>query len=303
MIPRPLRRFWSHLMSAGSAWVADEGNLMSAAVAYYAALSFFPLMLILIAGLGMFLQLTELGQSAEDQVIEAIAEYASPSLAQQVRDVLARVGQKAGVSGPIGVLTLLFTALLLFAHFQYAFDRIWHVEEAEPETYMGMVFELLWYRVRAFLMVIGVGFLILLTFVSGLVLSAFQGYTEEIAWIGTGIYWFGQVALSVLLNSLLFGLIYRVLPRVTVRWSEALCGGLLAGVTWEAGRQILSVFLIGTRYASAYGIVGSMLAVMLWVYYGCAVLFLGAEYVQVLYRERRKGKPPHKDEPSQSASG
>lgn len=296
MIPRFLRRFGSHLVTAANNWNLDEGNLISAGVAYYAALSFFPLLLILIAGLGLFLQATEFGQSAEEQVIQTISEYASPDLGDQVRRALNEVGKQARVSGPVGLATLLLTALVLFAQFQRAFDRIWRVEEAEPQTYLGMLLEILWYRFRAFLMVIGVGFLILATFVSSVALSTLQGYAREIGWIGKAVNWTGQVTVSILLNTVLFALIYRVLPRVTVSWSEAVRGGLLAGVTWEGGRQVLAAFLVGTRYTTAYGIIGSLLAVMLWVYYGCAILFLGAEYVQVLYRERvNAGSPRDRD--------
>ena len=82
-------------------------------------------------------------------------------------------------------------------------------------------------------------------------------------------------------NALLFGLIYKVLPKVTVRWRDALAGGLLVSLVWILGQHLLVTFLIGPSY-TAYGIVGSFIAVMIWVYYVSVILFLGAEFVEAL---------------------
>jgi membrane protein len=88
-----------------------------------------------------------------------------------------------------------------------------------------------------------------------------------------------ESVLSVVLFWIVLSCIYRVLPKAPVRWSDAIAGAWLAAVTWELGRQALAYLLIGDRY-SAFGLIGSFIAVMLWIYYACMVLFLGAEYVQ-----------------------
>ena len=96
----------------------------------------------------------------------------------------------------------------------------------------------------------------------------------EVPWPGPG-----EV---ITLNALVFTLLYRVLPKVTVSWRNALQGGLVAAVIWEVGRQLLAAFVIGQRYTSAYGVIGSLLAIMLWGYYSVAVVFVGAEFIQVI---------------------
>ena len=91
--------------------------------------------------------------------------------------------------------------------------------------------------------------------------------------------------MGIVLNAVVFTLLYRALPRVRIAWKFAIRGGIVAAGIWEIGRQILASVVIGQHYTSAYGIIGSMLAIMLWIYYAAAVVFVGAEYVEVL-RER-----------------
>jgi membrane protein len=92
---------------------------------------------------------------------------------------------------------------------------------------------------------------------------------------------------AVLTNALLFSLVYRWLPKKRVELIDAVRGGLLAACIWELGRTVLGMFLIGMRYTSAYGAIGSFIAILLWCYYGISILFFGAEYVQVLEFKRR----------------
>jgi membrane protein len=95
-----------------------------------------------------------------------------------------------------------------------------------------------------------------------------------------------QFALVITMNALLFGMVYKWLPKKDVGWHEALRGGLLASVIWELGRMVLGVFLIGMKYTVAYGVVGSFIALLLWCYYGMSIVFFGAEYVQVLQQRK-----------------
>jgi membrane protein len=87
---------------------------------------------------------------------------------------------------------------------------------------------------------------------------------------------------SLALNTILFTLLYRFMPKAEVLWREALLGGLLVAIGWELGRHLLSAFLMQTRYLSAYGTIGSLLAILIWIYYSTHLIFLGAEYIQVI---------------------
>jgi membrane protein len=283
-----IRRAGSALKQAFAEWRADDGDLLAASVAYYTALSFFPLMLVLISGLGLFLQFTHSGRDAERQILAFLSEQVSPNLKNQVQVALAQVREKAGVGGPVGLATLLLAAVAIFAHVERALDRIWNVETPENRGLVAAVKNTLVVRIKAFLMLAGTGFLVVATFVAGLVLGGVQKFSQGLLpaapWIWSGV----QFGASVGLNAMAFTLLYKFLPKVHTRWGEAAAGGVLAAVIWEMGRQFLAAFLIGNKYASAYGVVGSFIGVMLWIYYASAVLFLGAEFVQVLGKRRRE---------------
>jgi membrane protein len=270
-------------------WQKDDGSFLAAAVAYYTALSFFPLLLVLISGLGLVMQYTAWGQDAEQQVLATIANYASAQVRDNVATMLDQVQEQAVLGGPLGLLALLFTAATLFAHFEHAFDRIWNVEDPATKGFFGAAKNLIFKRFRAFLMLLGIALLVLAIFIIGIVLSSLKlqkGWLPFSPWV----WWLVEVGVSVTLNSFVFALLYRLLPKVPVRWSEALRGGLLAGVAWEVGRLVLATFVVADKY-SPYGIVGSFIAIMLWIYFASTIIFLGAEYVQVICRDCQQRSP------------
>ena len=281
---RGILRFGRHVAGAWSRFQKDDGFLMAAAVAYSSALAFFPLMLILTSGLGIFLRFTATGQEARAQILNALEGSFSPQMREQVRQLLETVGDKASVGGPIGFLLLLMTAVALFAQFERAFDRIWNLATEPKPGVLRAVRRLLVDRMRAFLLLLAVGTLVLLNFIVGMVLNGVQSYTTQILPGADWAWRLTQIVLSIGLNAAAFALLYRLLPKSDVRWSEAFQGGLFTSVVWEIGRQALAMFVIGGKYTSAYGVIGSFIAVMLWVYYANAVIFLGAEFVQEICR-------------------
>jgi membrane protein len=281
-----LRRILGRLQRTYRGFRKHDGDLLAASVAYYTALSLFPLLLVLVSGIGCFMRYSDLGQNAEQQVLSSISEYTSASLRDDVRQMLDQVQRNAVAGGSLGILTLLGTAMALFVQFERAFGRIWDAQIPETRGLAAVVIDVLFYRSKAFLMLLGLGALIMVTFAAGMILSAVRVYAEGYVHVGERIWWSVQVAIGVLLNCCAFTLIYRVLPRVAVRWSDALQGGVLAAVVWEAGRVVLAALLIGNKYV-AYGLIGSFIALMLWIYYASTVLFLAAEYVRVVADERQ----------------
>jgi membrane protein len=103
-------------------------------------------------------------------------------------------------------------------------------------------------------------------------------------------HWVSSLWINLLLNWFAFTMIYRVVPKVRIRWWDAWRGGFLAAILWELGRQALSAYFAHLNYPSAYGIIGSFIAVMLWAYYAALVILFGAEYVRVISEERQQQK-------------
>lgn len=279
-----MTQLWRDLRQTWQEWQEDDGNVLAAAMAYYTALSFLPLLLLLISAFGVFLQFTQPGQNAQEQILQAIDDYGSPVLRRQVKTALAQVKENAGVGGPVGLITLLLAAISIFAQFEKTFDRLWEVEDPERRGVVAAIRDALYERLRAFVMLLVLGLLLVVVFVAGMTLTAVQEWSGELLPAADWIWRAVPTGVSLVLTTAVFTLIYRVLPKAPVRWREAARGAVLAAVTWEIGRQVLASFVIGNKYSSAYGLVGAFIAIMLWIYYASTVIFIGAEYVQVICR-------------------
>ena len=270
------RRLVVRLVNAGLKWSDDGASLMAAAVAYSAALSFFPILLLLISVAGYVLRLTDAGADATTQIRDAIASQTSESLADQVQQALGTIGDQSAANGIVGWSMLVFTSLLLFVQFSAAFDRIWNVRVADDQTWLEMGIALVKQRFVAFVLLTVVGVLVVLTAVIGVVLQAASAMIplSEQFWAAV------SRASSLTINVVAFTLLFRLLPPRLVTWRGCVRGALLGAVLWELGRWVLATFLVGGRYSSAYDVIGSFIAVLLWVYYAAAVIFFAAEFVQ-----------------------
>jgi len=259
-------------------WNRIHGSLLAASVSFYACFCVFPVILILLASFGFFLQNTVWGQDYEQGLIRYLADQTSESLAEQVKSLLQQVETASIVSGPIGVFCLLMTALTLFVNFERCFAIIWE----RPDRSHGLIasaFEVLLHRIRGFMLLLMIAGLILVNFVSYFAI-------EMIAqWLGefhhSQRWWqLTHLASSLTLNALLFSMIYRTLPRQRIWWRHAFQGGCLAALTWEVGRYFLAWLIISDKYHT-FGVVGVFMGLMMWAYYGTYVVLLGATLTRV----------------------
>lgn len=272
-------RAWPTLKTIADRWDEDEGFLRSAAMAYYAAFSLFPLCLVLMAGLGLVSRISVAVQVRQQDFLSLIEETVSPWLAQQLGALLADVKTQAGVGGPLGFVALVLGAMGIFVQLDGALDRIWGKQPSSAHGLWGVVRGVLVDRLTAFLMLAGLGALLGMVLIFNLVLAGAEQYIES--WYLGSYLWKGvQILFTPLTYALVFTVIYKVLPKGFVRWGEAAAGGVLVAVVWWVGQYVLQLFVIGENY-SAYGVVGSFIAVLLWLYYASAAVFLGAEFVSV----------------------
>lgn len=291
------REVGSALSLAVRRWKMDDGSSMAAAVAYYLALSLFPMLLLLTSGVGFALRYTRLGKDAEVQILSIVSEHCSPTLEVQVRDVLHQLSDQSLVGGPLGLLTAIMAAIAVFYQFERAFDKIWRIPPPPPSGLGGLVVRVVRERFTAFALLAGLGLSIVLILAANVAIGAAREWMTHWRVSGTAMITVLDALTTVTLNALAFASLYRWLPKRPVLWRDAWRGGLLVSLTWEVGRQVLSAFLIGMRYTTAYGAIGSFIALLLWFYWGVTILFFGAEYVQVL--SRRHARPLTMFRPSQ----
>jgi membrane protein len=258
----------------------NDGVTLAAATAYYAAFSFFPLVAVLISALGFALQFSESAQGAKQQLLDMLAERTVPAIMEEVQRILSQVEVRATFSLTWSSLILLFGAIGIFSQMEFAFDRLWHNPLSASHGIRAAIVNALWNRLKAFAALLALGVLMILIFAADVSLTVVRTWTDALP-AGTSIWDVFQFGFSIVLNSIVLALVYRLMPRRKVRWLHAAAGGVTVAVIWQFGSQLLSRFILGGNY-SAYGVVGSFIAVMLWVYCASVLLYLGGQLVQVL---------------------
>lgn len=273
-------RVWFVTRETFTRWSRNDGQLLASSMAFYTALSFFPLLLVFTSALGFALRFSSGAQSAQQQLVQMLERNTDPHFAASVQTILSEVRGNAPIGGPVGLLTLLFSSLYAFAQLDSGLARIWHADSERSHSYWSVLVNLLTNRLKAFLLLLGLGILVVMLFFANMALTIARDHTVETAWSTWGFRWL-QILGTMAINALVFAALYKVLPEAKVHWRHALAGGSCVALVWEVGRQVLAFIIVRSNYG-AYGVIGAFLAVMVWVYYASILLFLGAQMVQVL---------------------
>jgi membrane protein len=278
-----VKQVFNILQKTITRWSRNDGNLLAASMAYYAAFSFFPLLWVLMSALGFALRFSESAQSAKQRLLDFVSQSTAPTFADAVSQLLDGVEINAGSVTFLGGFILVLAAIGVFSQLESAFDRLWHDPGRPDHGVRAAIRNALWNRLKAFLTLLGLGGVVIVAFVAELTLTALRNWGEE-----ERLFWTSSlvasmhVATSLVLNTVVLSMVFKMIPRTSVRWQHALIGGSAVAIVWQIGSQIMSRFLVGGHYVTAYGVVGSFIAVMLWVYCASILLLLGAQLVQVL---------------------
>ncbi len=270
---------WQLVKSTFAEWSEDNASRLAAALAYYTVFALAPLLVIAIAIAGLLL-----GQeAATNQVSSSLSSVFGQTAGDAVNGLVESARNRVGtgiVATIIGVITLLFGASGVFGELQNALNTIWEVAPKPNQGFMRTIKK----RFFSFTMVVGVGFLLL---VSLLVSAAISAVGTLLGGEQFGVSLIGQVinyVVSFGVTTLLFGLIFKVLPDVTVQWRDVWIGALVTALLFTVGQALLGWYLGRASTTSAYGAAGSFVALLLWVNYSAQILFLGAEFTQVYAR-------------------
>jgi membrane protein len=276
---RGARAFASLLKGAGLRWVEDRASSMGAAIAYYTMLSLAPLMLIVITVAGLFFGET----AARDALLSQAASLVGENGAQALDAILTSSSTVGGgaVSILIGVLTLVVGATTVFGELQSDLDVIWRASESAKQGWRG----LLRVRLLSFGLILAVGFLITVSLVLSAVIAAFGSFWAS---------WFqgASVVLQALNFALgfgfitaLFALIYKLLPSVPIAWGDVWIGAACTSMLFSIGKSLIGLYLGKTALSSSFGAAGTLVVVVVWVYYSAQIFLLGAEFTY-LYATR-----------------
>jgi membrane protein len=281
-----LKRIWGLCKAAITAWSDDYAPSMGAALSYYTLFSLAPLLVIVIAVAGFFF--------GADEVRGTLFAQLSGLMGQEGADAVEGMMQSANepkeglVSTIIGFVVLAVAATTVFAELQSALDRIWRAPAREKGS---GIWSLIRARLLSFGMILAIAFVLIVSLVVSAALSALGKW-----WGG----WFGawetlahvfNLLVSFGIITLLFALIYKIIPRVDVAWHDVWVGAAVTSLLFTIGKFLIGLYLGKSDVGSAFGTASSVVIVMVWVYYSAQIFLLGAEFTWVYAHEygSRKG--------------
>jgi membrane protein len=261
--------------ASAKAWSEDKASRLAAALSYYTIFSIAPLLVLAIAVAGIVFG----REAASHQLFGEIRGLVGDQGAQAIQTMVQSVNQKGGsvLATIIGIATLLLGASGAFGQLQDALNTIWQVQPKPGQGIMGFLRT----RFLSFSMVLVIGFMLLVTLVVSAALAAVSHYLEGILPIPAPVLQLINFAISFGVTALLFTLIYKVLPDVTVRWRDVWIGGMVTAFLFSIGRYLIGLYLGRGSVSSAYGAAGSLVILLLWIYYSAQILFFGAEFTKV----------------------
>jgi membrane protein len=267
-----LRRVIGHSLVS---WFRDDAPSMGAAIAFYTLFAIAPILLIFSWVAGEFFR----PDVVQQDILAQLRLLLGDAGAEAVRDLLgsAKYGGRSAFSTVAGIVAVFVGATSVFAELQSALHRIWRTP---PRS----VVEGLWHALRArllsFGLVLGIGFLLIMSLIAS---AALEGLGS---WAGSFIaQWHGLVLiLDVLLGfamaTILFAIIFKYVPREEIAWGDVWVGALVTAMLFTAGKWVIVIYLGRVALASAYGVAGSFLVLLLWVYYSAQIFLLGAEFTR-----------------------
>jgi membrane protein len=248
---------------------------LGAAVAYYTVFSLAPLFIIAVSIAGLVFG----REAAQGQIFEQLRALIGETSAAAMQDVVESANSKPAtgvLAAIVGIVALIIGASGVFAQLQASLNAIWRVESKPGRGIWGLVQD----RILSFGFILIVGFLLLISLI----------LTAIVAFIGT---WFGgfvpgvemliqilNAILSLAIITLLFAMIFKFLPDVEIAWRDVWIGALITAALFTAGKEILGLYLGKSGVASSYGAAGSLIVLLLWVYYSAQIVFFGAEFTK-----------------------
>ena len=285
------RATWNLCYETVNEWVNDRASRKGAALAFYTVFSLAPILILSIAIAGLFF-----GQeAARGEIFMQVKDLLGPDAAAAIQAMIHSASRPGAglIATFIGLVTLSIGATTALAELKDGLDQIW---DAPPERTSGF-----WYFVRKRLLSVGLilslGFLLLVSLVFSALVSALArtwGPADATGMVLQSV----NFLFSFALVTLLFAMIYKILPSVHIAWKDVMIGSIITAALFSVGKALIGLYLGNSAVASSYGAAGSIILVLIWVYYSAQIFLLGAEFTKVYahrYGSRRNLPQPHRN--------
>jgi membrane protein len=269
-------------------WVQDYAQSMGAALAFYTMFSIAPLLLIVISVAGIFFG----EEAARGEIYEQLQGLLGTPGALAVQGLLESVSRsgESVAATVLGVALLFIGATSVFAELQDAFDRIWR---APPRPGTSGLWNIVRVRLLSFGMILGIGFLLMVSLVFSAGMAALSARWEPLFAGWERVAYATDVAVSIVLATAVFAMIYKTMPRVRIDWKDVWVGAAATSLLFLAGKFLIGVYIGRSDISSGFGAAASLVVVLLWVYYSAQIFLFGVEFTRA-YSHRfgsRKGQP------------
>ena len=279
---------WQFIKEVFEKWIDDKAPKLGAALSFYTIFSLAPLLVIAISVAGFIFG----PEAVRGELVGQIKDLAGQEGAEVVQTALKNANNPDSgiIAVVISLITLFIGSTVVFVELQESLNIIWRVK---PKPGRSMIKGLLKDRVQSFALVIATGFLLLVSLLVSTALSATSNYISE-SFITIPLYVLdiANMVISLGVIYLLFAMIYKVLPDVHISWNDVWIGGLVTASLFVLGKYLIGIYLGSSSLSSTYGAAGSLVVLLLWVYYSAQILFLGAEFTYVYANRLGSGIKP-----------
>jgi membrane protein len=261
-----------------SEWYEDRAPRLGAALAYYLVFALAP-------GLNFNISVAALvlgEEQARSQIIAEIRDLVGSNTAEALQATIDSVHRTGGGLLPtsLGIVTLLFGLWGVFGELQDALNTIWGVTTKPGRGVLAIIKERFW----SFAMVVGVGFLLLVSLALSAWIAAMGTFVGGALSVPAALLETINAVFSTVVIALMFAMIFKLLPDVTIAWSNVWLGATVTALLFTAGKSLIGLYLGRTAVGSAYGAAGSLVVILIWIYYSAQILFFGAEFTKVYTR-------------------
>ncbi|HYK56684.1 MAG TPA: YihY/virulence factor BrkB family protein [Flavisolibacter sp.] len=276
-----LKLVWTALKDAFKGFSDDKITKLSASLAYYTVFSLGPLLIVIIYLCSFFLG----REAVEGSLYSQIQGFIGADAAKQIQEMIknAWISDKGGLAAVIGVVTLLVGATTVFGEIQDSINGIWGLKASPKAGIMKLIVS----RVLSFGLIATLGFLLL---VSLAVTAVVEGIGSRLKTafpdIGVVVFYIINLVLTLGITTLLFGIIFKVLPDAKIRWKAIWPGAIATSILFMIGKFAISFYISKSEVGSTYGAAGSLVILLVWIYYSSIILYFGAEFTKAYALER-----------------
>ena len=270
------RQGWKLVNDSVSAWVDDYAPSMGAALAYYTMFSIAPLLLIVIAVAGYFFG----AEAAQGEIIGQLRGLVGEDGAHAIEGLLKSVSEPkdSAIATLVGIGLLILGATTVIAELQTALDRIWRAPALQKT---GSIWGFVRARLLSIGLILGIAFLLMVSLVLSAALAMLGKWWEP--WFGgwTVLLQAVNFVVDFMLTTLMFAMIYKIMPRVKIRWHDVWVGAIVTAALFAVGKFLIGLYIGRSGVASGFGAAASLVVILVWVYYSAQIFLIGAEFTWV----------------------